>query len=381
MDKNVQEVNLNCRICNKIDSESNWLSSNLILKTGELVIAIKENGDKLIKIGDGTNTFRNLNPIFIDENSINALIKNAIPELTGDITSELIYDEETKTVKLKSSVVDNSHNHTISNISSLQEILDTKAPINNPAFTGTPTVPTAAQNTNTDQIASTKYVDTAILNKTEITGNAGTATKLATARTIDGVAFDGTANITHFGTCSTGAATAAKVVSVTGFTLTTGAEVTVQFTVTNTAASPTLNVNGTGAKDIVYRNAAISAGYLAANRVYKFVYDGTNYELIGDIDTNTKYTAAKATPLVAGTAAVGTSTKYAREDHVHPLQTTVSGNAGSATKLLNSRKISLIGDVTGSANFDGTSDININATVNLDTVSESQVISLILALS
>ena len=105
-------------------------------------------------------------------------------------------------------------------------------------------------------------------------------------------AIKSTSNITHYGTCSTAAATAAKVVSVPNFVLATGAEVTVQFTVTNTATSPTLNVNNTGAKAIVYRKAAISAGYLAANRVYKFVYDGTNYELIGDIDTNTTYSVA-----------------------------------------------------------------------------------------
>lgn len=97
----------------------------------------------------------------------------------------------------------------------------------------------------------------------------------------------------------------------------------------NTAASPTLNVNSTGAKAIVYRNAAISAGYLAANRVYKFVYDGTNYELIGDIDTNNKYTAATAAPKAPGTAAVGTSTKYAREDHVHPAQAVSAFPAGT----------------------------------------------------
>ena len=191
----------------------------------------------------------------------------------------------------------------------------------------------------------------------------GKAVGLVTKRTIDGVYFDGTANITHFGSCSTAAATAAKVVSVPNFVLATGAEVTVRFTVTNTAASPTLNVNNTGAKAIVYRNTAISAGYLAANRVYKFVYDGTNYELIGDIDTNTKYTAASATPKAPGTAAVGTSSKYAREDHVHPLQTTVSGNAGSATKLATARTIGITGVVTGTATaFDGSKNISIDAT-------------------
>lgn len=157
--------------------------------------------------------------------------------------------------------------------------------------------------------------------QTTVSGNAGSATKLATKRTIDGVNFDGSANIHHYGTCSTAAGTAAKTVTLANFVLATGAEVTVRFTVTNTASNPTLNVNGTGAKAIQYRNAAISAGYLAANRTYRFVYDGSSYELVGDVDTNTTYTAASATPKAPGTAAVGTSTKYAREDHVHPSQT------------------------------------------------------------
>ena len=87
----------------------------------------------------------------------------------------------------------------------------------------------------------------------------------------------------NYGTCSTAAETAAKVVSLPGFALATGAEVTVRFTVTNTASSPTLNINGTGAKPIQYRNAAIAAGYLAANRTYRFVYDGTYWQIVGDV--------------------------------------------------------------------------------------------------
>ena len=94
---------------------------------------------------------------------------------------------------------------------------------------------------------------------TSVSGNAGTATKLATARTIDGVSFNGSANIIHYGTCSTAAETAAKAVNCTGFVLATGARIAVRFTVTNTAANPTLNVNATGAKAIRYRNAAIAA--------------------------------------------------------------------------------------------------------------------------
>ena len=144
--------------------------------------------------------------------------------------------------------------------------------------------------------------------QTTISGNAGSATKLATARTIDGVSFNGTANITHFGTCSTAAATAAKVVSCTGFTLTAGAMITVKFSATNTATSPTLNVNSTGAKAIMYRGSAISAGYLAANRVYTFVYDGTDYELIGDINTDTNTTYSTGTATKAGITKLYTGT-------------------------------------------------------------------------
>ena len=124
--------------------------------------------------------------------------------------------------------------------------------------------------------------------------NAQTATRLATKRTIGGVAFDGSANIHHYATCSTAAATAAKTVALAGFALATGARVLVKFTVTNSAANPTLDVNGTGAKPIQYRGAAIAAGTLAANRTYEFVYTGAQYELVGDVDTNTTYSLATA---------------------------------------------------------------------------------------
>lgn len=127
------------------------------------------------------------------------------------------------------------------------------------------------------------------------TGNGGTGrtdgkcVALASKRTIDGVSFDGSANITHYGTCSTAAATAAKVVSCANFTLATGARIIVKFTQTNTATNSgvTLNVNNTGAKPIYYRGSgtAWSNGVLAANRTYEFVYNGSQYEFISDLDT------------------------------------------------------------------------------------------------
>ena len=123
------------------------------------------------------------------------------------------------------------------------------------------------------------------------TGNAATATTLKTARAIDGVNFDGSAAITHYGSCATEADVAAKEVACTGFKLATGSRIIVKFTATNTAASPTLSVNSTTAKAIYYRGAAITAGYLVAKHMYEFVYDGSHYELVGDIDTDTHWTS------------------------------------------------------------------------------------------
>ena len=77
----------------------------------------------------------------------------------------------------------------------------------------------------------------------------------------------------------------------------------------------------------------------------------------------THVTYSTTAPLAAGTASAGSASTVARSDHRHPLQTTVSGNAGTATKLATARTISLTGDVTGSASFDGSANASINAVV------------------
>ena len=89
-----------------------------------------------------------------------------------------------------------------------------------------------------------------------------------------------------YGTCSTAAGTAAKAVSVPGnnFALESGARVVVKFTTTNTAANPTLNVSSTGAKAIVSKGSAIKPDQLAAKGIYEFLYDGTNWEMVGNAD-------------------------------------------------------------------------------------------------
>lgn len=166
----------------------------------------------------------------------------------------------------------------------------------------------------------------------------GLATKWRTARKINGMTVDGSADRVNYGTCSTAAATAAKTVSCTGFGLITGAEIVVRFTVTNTAVNPTLNVNSTGAKPIYYRGAAITASYLAANRTYIFRYNGTQYDLVGDINTNTTYSnfvksgsGAKAGLVPAPSTTAGTS-KYLREDGTWATPPDTNTTYGAATQ-------------------------------------------------
>ena len=157
------------------------------------------------------------------------------------------------------------------------------ATLTTPTNTVTPTASIADTGvylgTSAGQLVATEF-------KGKLLGNADTATKLKVSAEIDGVQFDGSESITHYGECDTAAGTAEKAVICSWFQPVTGARIAVKFKNSNSASNPTLNVHGTGAKPIYYRGSPISASYLAANRTYEFIYNGTQYDLVGDIDTN-----------------------------------------------------------------------------------------------
>lgn len=83
--------------------------------------------------------------------------------------------------------------------------------------------------------------------------------------------------------------------------------------------------------------------------------------------------ASSTTPKANGTAAAGSETaKFARGDHVHPLQTSVSGSSGSctgnaatATKLSTARTIRTSLASTSTASFDGSANITPGVTGTL----------------
>ena len=167
---------------------------------------------------------------------------------------------------------------------------------------------------------------------------------------------------TFFGTCTTNADETAKVVGdCPGFVLYAGASIYVKFTNTNTAsvAQLTLNVNGTGAHSIK-RLGTTNLPYtdaLAAGMVCNFVYDGTNWLWVGqmDSDTNTVPSAfCKTDANVAGKTAICSNYLGHEKQYLHILMASGNTLAGSLTLDINgngAKPIYINGLPTGASNY------------------------------
>lgn len=181
------------------------------------------------------------------------------------------------------------------------------------------------------------------------------------AKNIVNLNVDGTVYTSRpFGTCSTAAATTAKEVSCADFALTSGATVLVKFTNKNSAASPTLNVNSTGAKNIYYRGAALTASSIYnwdAGDFVEFYYDGTQWNLlnVSNSDNNTYPSAYCGT--AAGTAAkTATCTSYVATSntYLHVLVVYANSSAGAITLNVNgkgAKPIYINGAASSSTNY------------------------------
>ena len=100
---------------------------------------------------------------------------------------------------------------------------------------------------------------------------------------------------------TTAAATAAKVGTTDDGTYTpaTGDILLVSFSVSNTASTVTLNIDGSGAKSVLTGGVAAASVSLAGTKVLMW-YDGTSYQLFGSqrtTDANTVYLAATSAPV------------------------------------------------------------------------------------
>ena len=139
---------------------------------------------------------------------------------------------------------------------------------------------------------------------------AAVAIALQTARAINGVSFDGTADITI------------------------------------TSAAGTLT--GTTLASNVVASSLTSVGTLTSLTVTGAV-TGSSFNSITGLSA--------VAPSPVGIATVGTSTAAARADHIHVAPTTITGNAGTATALQTARTINGVA-------FDGTANVTIPAASN-----------------
>lgn len=237
-------MSINIRLKHKKDTAANWTSKNPVLLDGEIVL-VDDNGTLRIKMGDGVTNFTLLpyfdapmhahidnqnNPHKVtkaqldlgnvdntaDANkSVNyatsaghAITADGLTDVTATAAELNVLDGITATTA-ELNVLDGitattaELNYVDGVTSNIQTQLNAKAALASPTLTGTPKAPTASAGTNTTQIATTAFVTTALSNKTSVSGNAGTATKLKNARTItlDGdvsgsVSFDGSDNVT-----------------------------------------------------------------------------------------------------------------------------------------------------------------------------------------
>ena len=235
-----------------------------------------------------------------------------------------------------------------------------KADLASPSLTGVPLSPTASPGTNTTQIATTAFVTAAVSASTgatwgSITGTLSSQTDLQSA--LDAKLSTSTAASTYYPLVGnpSGFLTSAPVTSVAGRTgaitlsntdisgLGTMSTATAADYSTTTVANglyyplsgnPSGFLTSAPVTSVAGRTGAITlavADVSGAAPLASPSLTGTPLSTTAAVDTNTTQIAttafvvaqaASATPLVNGTAAVGTSLRYARADHVHGTDTT-----------------------------------------------------------
>ena len=190
---------------------------------------------------------------------------------------------------------------------------------------------------------------TKTLTADNIDGNSSTATKWENAININGMSIDGSANIINFGICATAGSVKEKIVSCPGFELVDGAEITVKFNNANSAAQPTLNVNSTGPKVIMYNNTSINVGSQLQNRAYIFRYISSYYELVGELNTKAKLIIDSSNTSTSNTETALTNGN-------------VYLNIIEDSKVMSSHKISGSGATTVTTDTSGNIIVNSNDT-------------------
>ena len=280
---------IKARYKTKTDTEANWTKNNPVLLAGEM--AISSDKDNKYKVGDGTSKW--------------SALKYAKANLEkSDVTTALGYTPPSKDT-------------TYSNMTAATSSAAGKA--------GLVPAPTAGKQTSFLRGDGTWAIPT------NTTYNDATTTVHGLLSIAAKKALDILKN--PIATCATSRDKVAKVATLNNFVLYAGATIVVIFTDTGTA-DPTsgdlsLNVNGTGAKNIIHCSNGYkyilnytSGIHFCDNTRHIFTYDG-QYWVCMDWDTNAIYyvfaeSGADATKRIPGlvppTPTSAGKTKFLRED-------------------------------------------------------------------
>ena len=186
-----------------------------------------------------------------------------------------------------------------------------------------------------------------------LSGNASTATTLQTARTINGTSFNGSANIT--------------ITANTPNTLSRGSYLTGSNF--NGGAATTWAVDATSANTANKVVARDGNGDFSGRYIYSSYFNNSHSQTTRNSDT--EFYSGTGGWLYKNTASGMRSSldvpTRTGGDASGTWGISVTGNAGTATTLATSRTIALGGDLSGSASFNGGSNITITAAVADDS--------------
>lgn len=257
-------------------------------------------------------------------------------------------------------------------------------------YTGTYTNPVRTAKI-LDESGNTSFPGTVVAPKFmgTLNGNAATATKLATARTIalsgnasGSATFDGSGNATINATVSESAhaATATKVVTNAASGASANiAEATmggsdfarIRVSGANDAGELAIETADNGAEPIVarqytgtsFKTVVRTAAILDGAGNTSFPGTVTAQKFTGALNGNAATTSKLLTPrTISLTGKAAGSTTF--DGSANASINVTSVNADTASKLSTARKINITGNATGAAAFDGSGDISINTTVN-----------------
>lgn len=245
---------------------------------------------------------------------------------------------------------------------------------------------TADTTINVKTLDATKLKGTASVSTT---GNAATATKLQTARTLSltgkaagSTTFDGSANAS-INVTSVNADTASKLSTARKINITGNATGAATFDGTNDVS---INVSVSQAAHADRATADANGNELANAQRYMHVYDLPNNTDFNNVKTTGIYTCTQDSYTNRPASSWGVLRVYWFSDNVkqeyvpdnryevyeryftggkwNAWSKVNAANADTATKLATPRAISLTGNASGSANFDGSGNVSINTTVN-----------------